>query len=513
MSFAIAAVLVCCGASTPQEFEQRVLVVGAADSRRAGEYVDVLDDHFAAVERIDAAVFTATSADAFDVVVVEGGGPLALPRDWNRACVAIGASGIAALEPLRSKFAATLVSPEPWFDIEGEEIAESFAARLALELGVERTETWTLLGPHLAAIGMQLALTPLAGLCDSPDVEVVATQRASDGRRGAVVVRQGHLVFWGVDQEVRLQSLAARRAFVHAIRWAADHDRAPRLVQRVSESRDAFEEWLELAFAGDGQRAARERVGAQLVAECGGDVAACRAWIEAHRPHVLWSAERGFEIDQDARALEIDNRSVDALFTCADELEGDDRERAAHALAFLRRATGQDFATSAEWLAWLEPREERLFHSDVGGYRFFEVPHPPGPIDPPEPGAAKVAFTANLVEDEHGLAIVVCARVAEGWHLYGRVAPGSAFRAATLDARLPAALIGAAEWQRPPAKPYAKERGTTLIEGRVRFRLPVTASGAIDPADLGSVTVAYQVCDALRCLSPTEVELAVVDRR
>ena len=514
MTFAIVAVLLCCAASTPQEFEQRVLVVGAADSERAGEYADFLDDHFAAVERIDAAAFTATSAHAFDVVVVESGGPLALPRDWNRACVTIGLDALCTIDGLASKLTY------------GGQAATAFAVREGLEpesLRSAHVEASTVLEPAPSPvrwcwvanepIASHYAAIDTAGFLDSPDCEILVSALSAEGRPVGLVARHAHIVHWGDERLPSTLSAPGRRALVETIAFAARHDRQPRLVRRVAVSRDAFD--TRLARVGDAGLSEADTAffGKPLVDLLGSDVAAYRAWIEAHRPHVLWSRERGFEIDVDAQTLGIDNRSVDALFTCADELAGDDAERAARALSFLRRATGQDFATSDEWLAWLEPREERLFHSDVGGYRFFEVPHPPGPIEPPDPGAQKVAFTANLVEDEEGLAIVVRVRLAEGWHLYDRVAPSSAYRPTTLRAELPATLTSDAPWQRPPAKPSTSERGTTLIEGNVHFRLPVALVGELAAADLGSIAIAYQVCDARLCLAPKEVHVEVVDRR
>jgi hypothetical protein len=406
------------------------------------------------------------------------------------------------------------------------------------------------------------------GFLDSPDAEIVASGLNSKGPRSIAIARHGSLVLWGFQAPPSQLTESARAAFVNTVAWASLHDRAPRLVRRVAPSRDelrlavlrahglADEHAREVAHVerllarraellaarrerelDAGERAellwtphdpptfeafARERLlrwfGADLVARVGTDPAAYAAFVDEHIEQVVPAPDgQGFALDEHALALGLSNRSRDDLFEAAAILtearEAGDEARAAQALAFLQRATLQDFATEEQWLAWLEPREERLFHSDVGGHRFFEVPLPPGPVEPPEPGAEKVAFAASLVEDEQGLALVVRARIAEGWHLYARVGPGSAYRATSLAAELPAGLVADGDWLRPPARPYAGQPATAVFEGAVRFRLPLTRAGALDTADLGAVSISYQVCDAQRCLAPTTVRVPVVDRR
>jgi len=401
------------------------------------------------------------------------------------------------------------------------------------------------------------------GFLDSPDAEIVSGGKNHKGSQSIAIGRQGHLVLWGFHADPTHLTPSGRNAFVNTVAWASEFDRSPRLVCKVAPSRDEID--VLLGFAGRlaalhatelewsatmaSERAALEEAqkereltevelerlswplpetptfdeyaagrlaawfGDELFAALRSDVPRYAAWFADHRAQLLVQAgERFWRIDVDAQALGLDNRSVGALFDAADELESDDAARAAHALAFLRRATAQDFATSEEWLAWLEPREARLFHSDVGGYRFFERPHPPGPIEPDEPGATKVAFTANLVEDERGLALVVLVRISEGWHLYERVGPTSAYRPVSLALELPATL-SAGTWLRPPARPYHGESGTFAIEGRATYRVPLTAEEAFDAAGLGAVAISYQVCDARRCLQPTTVRVPVVDRR
>ena len=80
-----------------------------------------------------------------------------------------------------------------------------------------------------------------------------------------------------------------------------------------------------------------------------------------------------FLVDTDLAALGISsNRKLETLEKLINLL--DDPARADRARFLLGRYTLESFATSPEWRAWFTQNRERLFFTDVGGYKFMVKP-------------------------------------------------------------------------------------------------------------------------------------------
>lgn len=403
------------------------------------------------------------------------------------------------------------------------------------------------------------------GFGDSPDTEIISGGLNMKGPRSVAIGRQGNLVLWGFYASPQHLTETGQHLFVNTVAWASAFDGHRPLVAKVARSRDgvegmlsfsrslraSWEDWvawvdeynaenerladeartreLEPHEASRLERGPRERPtfeayseerlvryhGEELYAQYGDDIDAYASWYDAHLEYLNWSADDyRFVLDENALALGLSNREVDSLWSAIDlvldaEQGVEGASDPAAARAFLVAYTDQTHATGAEWEAWLEGVEARLFFSDVGGYRFFVEPLPPGAIEPDEPGNEKVAFAASLVEGDDGPELVLRARLSDGWHLYARVPPGQPYTAVGLDDAFGAGLSAAGDWSAPPAGPYKGARGVLVWEGRCEWRRPMTATGA----DLGSVTIRYQVCDAHRCLRPTSIDVPIVDRR
>lgn len=92
-------------------------------------------------------------------------------------------------------------------------------------------------------------------------------------------------------------------------------------------------------------------------------------------------------------------------------------------------------------------------------------------------------------------ALIVDLDIAEGWHAYVRDVGGGMPLAIELADDCD--FVAAGALQVPPDRDGE-------VSGKVRWQLPVTARGK--GRDLRAV-VTFQVCDALECLAPAEVEL------
>ncbi|QDU85370.1 hypothetical protein Pla163_24980 [Planctomycetes bacterium Pla163] len=408
------------------------------------------------------------------------------------------------------------------------------------------------------------------GFLDSPDAEIVSGGLNMKGPRSVAIGRHGNLTLWGFHARPDRLTPDARNAFVNTVVWTAGFDGQRPLVRNVARSRDGVEgvlsfsrairtswdsmnEWIDeqnaelealraeaatrelddderqrlegvprkkQSFEAFAEERLRRYHGDERFELFGTDVDAHARWYEEHLEYLVWNADDyRFDVDPNALALGLSNREVDSLYDAidlivdADETDDEIDEQSARALVFLARYTGQALGTRDEWTAWLDQVEERLFFSDVGGYRFFVEPLPPGAIEPPDPGNDKVSFAASLVDGDDGPQLVLRVRLAPGWHLYDRVPPSAPYTVLSIDGDLAGPLSARGAWTRPRSAPYPGTPGITVWEHRVEFTRAVNVDSSESTADLGSISIAFQVCDDQRCLRPTQLEVPIVDRR
>jgi len=83
--------------------------------------------------------------------------------------------------------------------------------------------------------------------------------------------------------------------------------------------------------------------------------------------------DKGFLIDNELKSLGLDsNRQTETLGRLISLLE--DEKHADTARLLLARYTNESFQGAEQWRAWFENNKDRIFFSDVGGYKFFVVP-------------------------------------------------------------------------------------------------------------------------------------------
>src|SRR5262249_2258027 len=80
----------------------------------------------------------------------------------------------------------------------------------------------------------------------------------------------------------------------------------------------------------------------------------------------------GFLVDDDAKSVGTSNRRVGSLEKWISMLDRKDNSEVA--LRLLKRYTQEDFDTADKWRGWHSQNRERLFFSDVGGFKFFVGP-------------------------------------------------------------------------------------------------------------------------------------------
>jgi hypothetical protein len=194
--------------------------------------------------------------------------------------------------------------------------------------------------------------------------------------------------------------------------------------------------------------------------------------------------------------------------------QGKDVDRATR---LLPRYTGEQFATPAQWRAWLTASRADLFFSDVGGYRFF---HRAGPdaghrdavraLSLAEPAADRpvsltaVARPASATEGE-SVTVAVRMKIAPGWHAYAEAGTGGPTELTRLEETLPEGITAAGPWRLPESRP--QRDGSAIYEGDVVF-LRTFQLGAVRPGTVAlPLKVSFQVCNQQRCLPPQSVTL------
>ena len=216
-----------------------------------------------------------------------------------------------------------------------------------------------------------------SGFEDSPDAEILAlglNRLKSYGDIG--IGRQGNVLQWGYGDPPSQMTEAGRRLFLNCIHYIRRFDGQTPLVRRESEGRLYTLRWApapkgavqpKLVFVGtlpeDVLRKYEARPN-ELPNELN----------DSYVKNVeLLYWDRGYRVDEDLRTLGIkSNRQIETLSRLI-ELLGD-RQRAETARRVLARYTSESFETPQQWRQWFQANRERIFFTDVGGYKFLVAP-------------------------------------------------------------------------------------------------------------------------------------------
>ncbi|MCL5280441.1 MAG: hypothetical protein M1376_11100 [Planctomycetes bacterium] len=212
------------------------------------------------------------------------------------------------------------------------------------------------------------------GFTDSPDAEVLALGFNTGKSYGDVGIgRQGSFLQWGYSAPPSQMTEPGQKLFLNCIHYIRKFDgKAPLLrcqtiersrivvlagaINRVRGDRKAFFLWL---FP--------EELYEKYHSDPGGLAAYYKANLE------LVYHDKVYRIDDDLKSLGIEsNRKIESLQRLIKLL--DDAEHAATVRRMLGHYTDQSFDTPQQWRQWFEESENRIYFTDVGGYKFKVVP-------------------------------------------------------------------------------------------------------------------------------------------
>jgi hypothetical protein len=210
------------------------------------------------------------------------------------------------------------------------------------------------------------------GFTDSPDAEIIVLGVNVGKEYGAVGVgRQGNFLQWGYSAPPSQMTEAGRKLFLNCICYIHKFDGKPPLIRRASSDR-----WNAIMLAALINSIKDERFfsgtfSPELREKYEGDP---NGLVKYYRDNFeLIYRDRVFLVDNELKSLGIkSNRQIGTLEKLISLLK--DEKHAETARLLLARYTTESFQNAEQWQSWFEDNKNRIFFSDVGGYKFFVIP-------------------------------------------------------------------------------------------------------------------------------------------
>lgn len=425
-----------------------------------------------------------------------------------------------------------------------------------------------------------------SGFLDSPDTEWISGGVNTKRPKAVALGRHGNFFHWGFAASPTYMTAEAKLVFVNAIHYiskfdgqapiarrepgASTRDRIEDALARISEQgyareleqhryfverikernadiqarldrgedvSDTEKRVLQSRVPGKPARFApvKRYVDDEAWSEIKDDEAAIRRYFAERLPFMHNVGRYQLGVDEELRDFGVGNADIALLDRAVAALQSGERAELARKL--LERYTDERFETAGEWAAWLGANRERLFFTEVGGYKWLvdttaragaqpvrdlrAKPEPAGAVQarvaskvrlPADDGAPpRVQLTPTGADPVVGAATVrtlqngkqeVVLRVAilDGWHGYRDVPDGSPYVPMTVALELPAHVKRAGDWTLPAASPAPEDPTLTLYEGEIEFRCELV--GLVPLGGKITCNLSYQICDEQMCLPP-----------
>jgi hypothetical protein len=212
------------------------------------------------------------------------------------------------------------------------------------------------------------------GFTDSPDAEALVKGFNTGKEYGAVGVgRHGNFLQWGYSASPSKMTEAGKKLFLNCICYIHRFDGKAPLIRRASSDRLNA---LRLAaiitrISGDKKEFFTRTFPTELWEKYGTDPDGLVKYYRENLEFIY--RDRTNCIDSELKSLGLDsNRSLDSLERLIDLLQ--DETKADTARLLLARYTNQSFRDSEDWKQWFENNRDRIYFSDVGGYKYLVVP-------------------------------------------------------------------------------------------------------------------------------------------
>jgi hypothetical protein len=210
------------------------------------------------------------------------------------------------------------------------------------------------------------------GFNDSPDAEALIKGFNTGKEYGAVGVgRHGNFLQWGYSLPPSKMTEAGKKFFLNCICYIHRFDRKAPLIRRNSSHRWNAIRLAKLIVVLKDKSNFSWTFSPDLMSKYEGNP---NGLVQYYRNDFeLIYRDRTYCIDSELKSLGMDsNRSLDTLGRLIDLLE--DKTNADTARLLLTRYTNESFQDAEDWRQWFQSNKDRIFFSDVGGYKFYVIP-------------------------------------------------------------------------------------------------------------------------------------------
>ena len=210
------------------------------------------------------------------------------------------------------------------------------------------------------------------GFNDSPDAEALTPGYNQGKECGAVGVgRHGNFLQWGFSAPPSKMTEAGRNFFLNCICYIHKFDGKGPLIRRQGSDRiDPIRLAMIMTRISDPEFGPRS-FGKELYEQYKDDPDGLAKYFRDDFEFIY--REDTYRIDDELKAIGVaSNRSLSALEKLVALAQ--DESRGATAQRLLERYTTESFQSPGQWHTWFRNNRDRLYFSDVGGYKWRVVP-------------------------------------------------------------------------------------------------------------------------------------------
>lgn len=210
------------------------------------------------------------------------------------------------------------------------------------------------------------------GYEDSPDAEVLTPGFNTGKENGAVGVgRHGNFLQWGFSAPPSKMTDAGKKFFLNCVCYIHKFDGKAPLIRKESSNRiNPIRLALLLRKIEDKSFGRSAFTAEQLKEYRQNPVPLARHYRDNYE---LIYYDKTYRVDEELKSLGIEsNREISTLERLISLLK--DAKKAKTARILLKRYTKESFKTPDEWQAWYQQNHDRIYFTDVGGYKFRVVP-------------------------------------------------------------------------------------------------------------------------------------------
>jgi hypothetical protein len=212
------------------------------------------------------------------------------------------------------------------------------------------------------------------GFTDSPDAEIIALGVNLGKNYGAVGIgRHGNFLQWGYMAPPSKMTEAGRNLFLNCVHYIRRFEGKTPLVRRVAMDRRNAPLLAGLVdrLSGDRKQFFLDTFPEELYEKYKSN---SKGLAEYYQSNLEWVyQDKVLRVDDELKSLGVDsNRKIETLQRLIALL--DDASKAVTAKKLLTRYTNVSFDTPQQWRQWLDANKDRIYFTDVGGYKFLVVP-------------------------------------------------------------------------------------------------------------------------------------------